>query len=298
MQKKALKERRADYKKKAAEQVQLLAAVLDLKNKELTIQNEEKKLLLQTNKLQQTELWLAITAILVILSIFIMMFLQHRNKVKFHQEQVVSARRIIEMEENEKGNIARELHDLTGQLVLGISGMIENIEFSEPEIKQMINDRIKELGTSIRHISHRMNRAMIEHFTFSELITGLCMDVQKLVGLKIQLEIPQELPELPKEMVLHFYRIIQELLTNAGKYAKQSPISIMIGCQNDEISIHYEDHGPGFVQNDKLKTGMGLANIFERVKLVNGKGTVKSEPGIGTKWEFHFPISTKKITIS
>jgi signal transduction histidine kinase len=224
-----------------------------------------------------------------------MLFLQHRNKVKFQTEKIASARRIIEMEENEKGKVARELHDLTGQLVLGISGMIENIEFSEPEIKQMINDRIKELGTSIRHISHRMNRAMIEHFTFSELISGLCMDVQKLVGLQIHLEIPEELPELPNEMVLHFYRIIQELLTNAGKYAKQSPISIVIGYQNDEISIHYEDQGPGFIQRDKRKTGMGIANIFERVKLVNGKGTVTSEPGCGTKWDFHFPIDAKKV---
>jgi tetratricopeptide (TPR) repeat protein len=59
MQKKALRERKIDYKKKAAEQVQLLAAVLDLKNKELTIQNEEKKLLIQRNQLQKTELWLA-----------------------------------------------------------------------------------------------------------------------------------------------------------------------------------------------------------------------------------------------
>jgi signal transduction histidine kinase len=294
MQKKALKFRVADYRKKASDRVQLLAAVLDLKNKELIIQNEEKKILIQKNQLQNMELWLAITAILVILSVFVTMFLHHRNKVKIQKEKITSARRIIEMEESEKGRIARELHDLTGQLVLGISGMIENIEFSEPGIKQLINDRIKELGGAIRHISHRMNRAMIEHFTFSELITGLCLDVQKLAGLKINLQIPEELPELPNEMVLHFYRIVQELLTNAGKYAKESPISIVIAYENESLTIHYEDQGPGFIYNADQKTGMGLLNIFERVKLVNGKGTVHSEPGIGTKWDFSFPVNEKK----
>ncbi len=294
MQKKALKERVYDYKQKAAEQVRLLAAQFDLQNKELTIKNEEKKILVQQNQLQKTELGLAIAALLIIISIFVMLFLQHRNRVKFHKEKIDSARRIIEMEESEKGRIARELHDLTGQLVLGISGMIENIEFSEPEIKQLINVRIKELGTSIRRISHRMNRAMIEHFTFSELITGLCLDVQKLVGLKINFEIPDELPELPNELVLHFYRILQELLTNAGKYARQNPVSIVISYQNDELSLLYVDQGPGFSQKEKSKTGMGILNIYERVKLVNGKATFKSEPGIGTRWEFSFPLESKK----
>ncbi|MCX6278378.1 MAG: ATP-binding protein, partial [Bacteroidetes bacterium] len=298
MQKKALKERVKDYKQKAAEQVRLLAAQFDLQNKELTIKNEEKKILVQQNQLQKTELWLAITALLVIMSIFVMLFLQHRNRVKFHKEKIDSARRIIEMEESEKGRIARELHDLTGQLVLGISGMIENIEFSEPEIKQLINARIKELGTSIRRISHRMNRAMIEHFTFSELITGLCLDVQKLVGLKISFEIPEELPELPNELVLHFYRILQELLTNAGKYARQNPVSIVISYQHDELSLLYIDQGPGFIQKEKSKTGMGILNIYERVKLVNGKATFKSEPGIGTRWEFSFPLESKKAVKS
>ena len=294
MQKNALNERVADYKQKAAEQVRLLAAQLDLQNKELIIKNEESKILLQRNQLQKTELGFAITALLVIISIFIMLFLQHRNKVKFHQEQVASARRIIEMEESEKGRTARELHDLTGQLVLGISGMIENIEFSEPEVKQLINDRIKEMGTSIRRISHRMNRAMIEHFTFSELISGLCMDVQKLIGLKINFEIPEELPELPNDLVLHFYRITQELLTNAGKYAKQSTVNIVISYQQNELSLLYFDHGPGFIQKEKSSTGVGIINIFERVKLVNGKATIKSDPGIGTRWEFTFPLESKK----
>lgn len=294
IQKKAMKERVADYRQKATDQVRLISAQLDLQNMELAIQNEEKKVLMQRNQLQKAELGLAITAMLVILSVFTLIYLQHRNKVKFQTEKIASARRIIEMEESEKGRTARELHDLTGQLVLGISGMIENLDFPEPETKQQITDSIKDLGKSIRQISHRMNRAMLEHFTFSEMVTGLCRDYQKLVGLNIRLSIPEELPDLPNELVLHFYRILQELLTNAGKYAREGEVDIAVSFKNDGLTLGYVDQGPGFPEGSLGKKGMGLQNIFERVKLVNGKAEVFSKPGEGTRWELFFPLQVLK----
>lgn len=291
MQKKALNERVADNKQKASDQVRLLASLLDLKNKELTIQNEK-------NRLQRVKLWLAITLLLVIASIFVILILQQRNRVKLQKEQIGSARRIIEMEESEKGRIARELHDLTGQLVMGISGTIENIEFPEPEIKDQIKDRIQELGKSIRQISHRMNRAMIEHFTFSELITGLCEDVQRLSGMSIQLEVPEEFPDLPNELVLHFYRITQELLTNATKYARDSQVKIKIIAENGKLTLFYSDNGPGFIIGEKSRSSMGIMNIYERAKLIRGRAFVKSSPGKGTSWEIFFPLIQKNIVKS
>jgi len=292
-QKKAMKARDADYRQKASDQVRLLAALLNLKSKELQIQNEEKELLVQRNRLQKTELWLAITTILVLLSFFLLFVLQQRNRVRFHREKIGSAQRIIEMEETEKGRIARELHDLTGQLILGMSGAIENIDFPEPEIKEQLKVRIKELGLSIRQISHRMNRAMIEHFTFSEMITGLCADVKKLSGMKITLEMAEEFPDLPNELVLHFYRITQELLTNAGKYASKSNVKISIFMRNNKLHLMYSDDGPGFIFNESSSVSMGILNIFERAKLVGGQANLQSSQGAGTTWEIIIPMDSK-----
>jgi signal transduction histidine kinase len=296
-QKKASHERDIDNKKKASEQVRLLSALLDIKNKELIIQNEERELLIQRNRLQKTELWLAITLAFVILSVFTMLILQQRSRVRFQREKISSARKILEMEESEKGRTARELHDLTGQLVLGISGAIEDIDFPDPEIKEQIRDRIKELGKSIRQISHRMNRAMIEHFTFSELITGLCADVKKLSGLAIELSIPDEFPALSNEVVLHFYRITQELLTNAAKYAAESKVNITIQIADGNLVLNYFDSGPGFTPGEKKRPGMGFMNIFERAKLVNGMARVHSEPGKGTHWEVNVPVNPRKNNV-
>ncbi|MFZ4520654.1 MAG: tetratricopeptide repeat-containing sensor histidine kinase [Bacteroidales bacterium] len=298
MQKKAMKSRAIDNQQKGSDQVRLLDALLELKSKELIIQNEEKQLLVQANRLQQTELWLAIALLLVVASVFITLILQQRNRVKFHKEQIGSAKRVIEMEETEKGRTARELHDLTGQLVLGISGTIENIEFPDPEIKELIKARVKELGASIRQISHRMNRAMIEHFTFSEMITGLCEDMQKLSHMNIVLDVPDEFPDLPNELVLHFYRITQELLTNAGKYAQGCQVNVKVHTENGKLILSYSDQGPGFILGENHKPSMGVLNIFERAKLVGGQANLKTAPGQGTSWEIIFPMGLKNVNKS
>jgi signal transduction histidine kinase len=295
LQTKSINARKIDTQHKAAEQIRLLAALLDLKSKELIIQNEEKELLVKSNRLKQVELWLVIALLLVIASVFTTLILQQRSRAKFQREQIGSAKRIIEMEETEKGRTARELHDLTGQLVLGISGTIENLELPDLEMKEQIKARIKELGTSIRQISHRMNRAMIEHFTFNEMISGLCEDVQKFSKLHIELELAEEFPQLPNELVLHVYRITQELLTNAGKYASESKVSISIGASNDKLVLAYFDNGPGFRMGEKIKPSMGILNIFERAKLVGGKAQLTTAPGEGTRWEITFPLVNKNL---
>jgi signal transduction histidine kinase len=295
-QKKAMKARDSDYRNKASDQVRLLAALLELKNKELIIENEEKLLLLQTNRLQKTELWLAIALLLVAASVITTLTLQQKNRKKLHAEQIGSAKRIIEMEETEKGRTARELHDLTGQLVMGLSGTIENIDFPDASTKELIKSRIRELGASIRQISHRMNRAMIEHFTFTEMIAGMCEDMKKLSRMKIDLDMPEDFPDLPNELVLHVYRITQELLTNAGKYAKDSVVKMKIFHENGRLSLLYSDNGPGFDMHRKEKPSMGIMNIFERAKLVGGHATLHTAPGKGTSWEIVFPAGLKMTT--
>jgi len=297
-QKKAMKARDADNKLKQFDRVGLLAALLEFNKKELRIQKDETELVVKDKRLAQIELWLAIALLLVIASVFTTFILQQRNRARFQKEQINSAKRIIEMEETEKGRTARELHDLTGQLVLGISGSIENIDFPDQEIKDQLNARIKELGTSIRRISHRMNRAMIEHFTFSEMITGLCEDVQKLSRMMVDLEMPDDFPDLPNELVLHFYRITQELLTNASKYASDSQVKIKVFADNAKITLLYNDNGPGFTVGGKSKPSMGILNIFERAKLVGGQAKLTSVPGKGTSWEIFFPIGQKNIVKS
>jgi len=267
-----------------------LSVLLDLKRKDFTIQDKEKELLAQQNRLQKIRLGLTITIFMIIGFIFVILWLQQRNRVKLQVQQISSAKRIIEMEENEKDRTARELHDITGQLVMGITGEIENLDLPDSTVTEEIKSKIKELGKSIRMISHRMNKATLEHFTFEELILGQCENIRKVIGLQIQLEMPEAFGDLREEVVLHTYRIIQELLTNAGKYARESLIRIEFLKTATEMILTYDDNGPGFDLNLAGEKGMGLRNIFERARLLNGSAKVTSSPGNGTSWEIIIPL--------
>jgi signal transduction histidine kinase len=289
-QKTAMDKRITADKAQASEQVRLLGVLLDLKSKELTIHDNQREIMVQQNRLQKTRLGLTITIFMIIGFVFIILWLQQRNRVKLQVQQIQSAKRIIEMEENEKARTARELHDITGQLVLGITGEIENLDLPDIKIKEEIQGKIKNLGKSIRMISHRMNKAMLDNFTFEELILGQCEDIRKVVGLQIHLEMPEEPLVLNEELVLHAYRIVQELLTNAGKYARESYISIAFQKTANELILHYNDNGPGFDSILIEKKGMGLMNIFERAKLLNGSAKVTSSPGDGVSWEIKVPL--------
>jgi signal transduction histidine kinase len=294
-QRTAMDSRMESDRAQASEEVRLLGVVLDLKSKELTIQDNKQEILVQQNRLQKTRLGLTITIFMIIGFVFIILWLQQRNRVKMQRQQIQSAKRIIDIEENEKQKISRELHDITGQLVLGITGEIENLELSDTRIKDEIKRKIKDLGQSIRLISHRMNKAMLDNFTYEELIEGQCEEVRKAVGLKTNLEMPAEPLVLNEETVLHTYRIVQELLTNAGKYARESYVSLNFQMIGSELNINYFDNGQGFDTSLIEKKGMGLMNIFERAKLLNGTATVTSAPGDGTTWEIKVPLVQEKM---
>jgi two-component system, NarL family, sensor kinase len=294
VEKKAMDARIEATKKQASGEVRLLAALLDLNNKEITIQKKEKEILVQKNRLQQTRLWLTITVLVAIGFLFVFLWLQQRTRMKLQRQQISSAKRIIEMEESEKGRTARELHDITGQLVMGITGEIENLDFHDPQSKDLIKGKIKDLGKSIRLISHRMNRAMMEHFSFEELIVGQCEDVQKLTGLPVDVDISVKELSLPEETILHIYRIIQELLTNASKYVKTGRVNIRISAEMGSLIVFYQDNGPGFDPAIVEKSGMGLRNIFERAKLLGGVATLDTSPGYGASWQISIPLDKKK----
>jgi signal transduction histidine kinase len=109
--------------------------------------------------------------------------------------------------------------------------------------------------------------------------------------MKIELEMPGEFPDLSNDLVLHFYRITQELLTNAGKYARESQVKIKIFTENNKLVLFYSDNGDGFTMGENTKPSMGILNIFERAKLVGGQAHLTTAPGKGTTWEIFFPIA-------
>jgi signal transduction histidine kinase len=230
----------------------------------------------------------------ILMLLLLLFFTRLRNKLKSERERVESSRRIIGIEENEKRKLSMDLHDLSGQVKMELLEHFSRINIPEGTEKTEMTATIKNLSNHIRTISHRMSRITIDQFEIGTLIKGLCDEFREFSGLDIQLSCSNDVPDLNDEARLHVFRILQEILTNAAKYAKDAHIKIEISVSGGNFTMVYSDNGQGFDTAVTKNIGMGFTNIHERAKILGGNAMLESSPGLGVFWEITIPLIMKK----
>jgi signal transduction histidine kinase len=140
-----------------------------------------------------------------------------------------------------------------------------------------------------------MNISWLERFTLEKTIRGLCEDMKKMTHLNLEYNAPDEFPLMPMETKIHIFRIVQELLSNAVKYAADAKIILEISFVDSTFTLEYSDDGPGFIKDKDFRNGVGLSNLSERIKLVNGKMETDTNPGFGTYYLIKIPLPKDKI---
>ena len=276
---------------KNKEQIRLLTAMLDLKNKELTIKNNNFELQKKANQIRVLIIILVISVSILIIGTIVFRVFRQKAELKLKQEQITSARRIIEIQEAERTRTGLDLHDNIGYLVRIINGFFQSMDISDKKLKATINAKFLELGEHVRRISHRMSILNIDDYAdFKTLVEDIINDMRNLSGIKVNYFIQDQIPHISTEKVMHISRILQELLTNSGKYAPEADINIDIACVNETLLILYKDTGPGFNQEVKKEKAIGLKSISERIKLLGGDFVLDTAIGLGTAWEISIPV--------
>ena len=122
------------------------------------------------------------------------------------------------------------------------------------------------------------------------MLSELKFDLVNLTGLDLTLNIPGKLPQLPETLSRNIYRIIQEMLTNAGKYARNAKVSVTIASTGKRLVITYIDNGPGVELSTIKSIGIGMNGIQERAKLLGGTAQIETSPGKGLAWLISIPL--------
>jgi signal transduction histidine kinase len=278
--------------KQASDQIRLLTVLLDVKNKEIKIETYGKELRNKETRIQEMKLLFISILFLAGAFVFIILWIVQRKKLNLQKQLVVSARRIINAEENLKGRLAMELHDLISPLYTQIVKQIDLTKFHDATVKAELRTNLIQLTEKIRQISHKMNKVYIEQLTFVELVKGVCEDMQYLTDIPIKIEISKEPIDLTPETATHLFRIIQELLANAVKYVKFGVINLSVTIEFQNLYIFYKDDGPGFDPKSTTLEGIGLLNIIERARLIGGEAKLESAPGKDTHWTICIPNSS------
>lgn len=275
------------HEKSASDQVRLLGAIFDSKNKE----NEIVKNKMLVTKQRGIIVKIVIIAFGLILSIIIIFIIYElRRKVSYHKQKLLSAKHLIDLEEKEKTKLARNLHDLVGHKFQNIKYYCENSKI-ENEIQETLLYMMEELQEDVRNISHRLKHKSLDHFSLEEAIMGLCDDCKNIAQVDLHLVIPQQLPIVKEEIKLHLYRIAEEILTNYMKYARTSRAIIHLQTNKNYLNFKYVDNGPGFDAERKNIAGIGLDNVKERVEILNAKFNLETRPDVGTSYVIDIPLS-------
>ncbi len=205
------------------------------------------------------------------------------------------ARQAWRSQEEERGRLARELHDGLGQNLTALKNTLTGLENSslEQEDQQKIATAISLCSSCIedtRSMSRMLRPAVLDDLGLSSALRQLCRSVQKQ-GLATELIERGDLDELSAELGTLVYRITQEATTNALKHANAKLIALQIVVQPKLLKLVIMDDGKGFdVHNESVQQdGFGLQAMRERVELFGGRVHFESSPGEGTKIRMQIP---------
>lgn len=195
--------------------------------------------------------------------------------------------------DEERKRIARELHDTVAQELLGASLKIECIDPNNEEDISELSARIRESITEIRNVCYDLNPpSFIDETDFEIALAELCHNFEKNSGIKCQFSIDGEnlFKGTDENTKLNIFRIVSEALSNIQKHSLADTATVNFRKNGTKGTAFFiSDDGIGFDANkmlnniSKLQTGkhFGLNGIFQRVKIIDGKIEIFSEPNDG-----------------
>ena len=233
---------------------------------ELKLENENYKLgqrlaRAQNDRRKSQLIAIAICSILMAVLIFALtVYYKQRIKMLINLRKMA----LLQGQELERGEIARELHDHVGSLLAGIR---VNIPTNASNHEQLIH-WIDEAYQSVRTLSHSLHTGVLKEDGLPQACSDFInlVDTQRIVALHVH---GKQQP-LPPFTTIMAYRIIQELITNALRHANARDIQLTLLFAENSLLISVADDGVGFDPTASY-TGLGLRSIKERVNTLGGQ---------------------------
>jgi signal transduction histidine kinase len=246
-------------------------------------------------------------ASLTIIAILITSIITERNQAKVslmeNVKLLIEAERklvfnSIEIEERERSRYSRELHDGLGPLLSTIKMYMQSLsETSDADkvkfIAEESENNIKIAIQTMREVAHGLSPFNLSNFGYVNAVLDFTRGINKIHELTIDFTYNSHV-RFSDFYEIILYRITTELISNTLKHAHATHVEIAFNYSEDKknITLVYRDNGRGFDASCKeAKTGMGLANIKERVRILGGNFRIESIVGKGCTIFVDFPVN-------
>ena len=207
--------------------------------------------------------------------------------------------RLLQAQDTERSRVARELHDDISQQVALLSMNLELLLDEVPrETESLVGDALnqaQDIARSVHDLSHRLHPTRLR-------LTGLVAALETL-----QRELSRSTPaiafthqrvpaNLPSDLTLSLFRVVQEALQNAVKHSRARTVTVDLRGESEALVLTISDDGVGFDVDAAAGTGLGLISMNERIDAIGGTFDIRSRGGGGTLLAIRVPLAVEPAT--
>jgi signal transduction histidine kinase len=203
------------------------------------------------------------------------------------------ARHLQSAREDERGHLARELHDELGAHLTSAKLNVARLRAkagTQPEVTARLADLTQSLNDCIalkRRIIEDLRPSSLDNLGLQASLEILCRDMAERLSVPVETSI--EPLTLGPQADLTVYRFVQEALSNIGKYAQARQVSVRLAHSTQAVEVQVADDGVGFDAAASMAGRHGLAGMRFRVESLGGRMVVHSTPGRGTTLRAELP---------
>lgn len=206
------------------------------------------------------------------------------------------ASHLQQVREEERGHLARELHDELGALLtaakLDVARLKSKIDPTVPDVAERLKHLTDTLNSGIalkRRIIEDLRPSSLSNLGLTAALEILTREYAERAGIEVETSL--ESVDLSDAAQLTVYRMVQEALTNIGKYAKATRVLVAVHAYPTHVAVDVRDNGTGFDPATVRPTSHGLSGMRHRVEAAGGRLSITSRPGHGTLVSAVLPVS-------
>ena len=198
--------------------------------------------------------------------------------------------RILQLQDQERRRIARDLHDITGQelavVVMSLNQLVKKLEEPKVNVRQSIVDAVglvRKVEEEIRTLSYVLHPPLLDDFGLASALNWYAEGFTKRSGIQVEVKSPRDLPRLSVEKETALFRVVQESLTNVLLHSgsRRAHIRVLFDERRVRLSVQDEGHGIDSGKLGKMNValsdaGVGIAGMRERLQQLGGGLSVHS----------------------
>jgi len=209
--------------------------------------------------------------------------------------------RLMRLQDEERRRIARELHDSVGQTLAALAMNLALVRSDVERLSKIANaltdseSLVRDMSTEVRTISHLLHPPLLDEAGLSSAIHWYGDGFAKRSGIKVEIDVPEDLQRLPAELETAIFRVVQECLTNIHRHSGSPVARIRVSRHDEHVDVEIEDKGRGISPEKQEEManagtpGVGIRGMRERIRQLGGTLDIQSSAK-GTLVKLQLPV--------